>query len=144
MGWVMEGKLHKLFKEIVKKQLLEEDYVVYVEPSEPPLERLWWKSYRPDVLGIISDKSTFNLALAECETAPNSKRILAKTSKIRQTLALQKQLNERHVIRPLLIIPPMKLDRINCSAIRRFWEIWIVNQRGEIAHKIPSKGKQVK
>ena len=135
----MEGRLHKLFKGVVKKELLEENYVVYLEPSEPPLERLRWKSYRPDVLGIISDTSTFNLALAECETSPNSKRILTKTSKIKQTLALQKQLNESHIIRPLLIIPPMKLDKINCPAIRRFWEIWIINPRGKITHKIPRK-----
>jgi hypothetical protein len=138
----MEGRLHKLFKVVVKKKLLEENYTVYVEPSKPPLERLWWRSYRPDVLGIISDKSIFKLALAECETAPNSKRILAKTSKIRQTLALQKQLNERHIIRLLLIIPPMKFDRINCTAIRRFWEIWIINQRGKITHKIPNKANK--
>jgi len=138
----MEGRLHKLFKVVVKKKLLEENYTVYVEPSKSPLERLWWRSYRPDVLGIISDKSTFKLVLAECETAPNSKRILAKTSKIRQTLTLQKQLNERHIIRPLLIIPPMKFDRINCTAIRRFWEIWIINQRGKITHKIPNKANE--
>jgi hypothetical protein len=80
--------------------------------------------------------------LAECETTPTRKRIMAKASKIKQTLTLQKQLNERHVICPLLIIPPMKLGRINCSAIRRFWEIWIVNRRGIIAHKIPSKANQ--
>jgi hypothetical protein len=109
MGWGMEGRLHKLFKGVVQKELLEKDYAVYVEPSEPPLERLWWRSYRPDVLGIIADKSTFQLALAECETAPNRTRILAKTSQSRQTLALQKQLNERHVARSLLILPPPEI-----------------------------------
>lgn len=138
----MEEKLHKLFKRVVTKELLNEDYSVYVEPAESPMERLRWGSYRPDVLGIISKKALFKVALVECETTPTRKRIMAKASKIQRTLALQKRLNERHVICLLLIIPPLKLGRINCSAIRRFWEIWIVNRRGRIAHKIPCKANQ--
>jgi len=31
----MEGRLHKLFKVVVKKKLLEGSYTVYVEPSKP-------------------------------------------------------------------------------------------------------------
>ncbi|MCW4037584.1 MAG: hypothetical protein NWF13_02480 [Candidatus Bathyarchaeota archaeon] len=138
----MEEKLHKLFKRVVSKELLKEDYAVYIEPAESPMERLWWGPYRPDVLGIISKKSLFKVALAECETTPTRNRIMAKAAKIKQTLTLQKRLNERHVICPLLIIPPMKLGRINCSPIRSFWEIWIVNRRGMIVHKIPSKANQ--
>jgi hypothetical protein len=138
----MEKKLHKLFKRVVKKELLKEDYAVFVEPAESPVERLMWGPYRPDVLGIISKKSLFKIALAECETIPTRKRITAKASKIKRTLSLQKRLDERHVICPLLIIPPMSFGKINCSTIRRFWEIWIVNQRGIIAHKIPSKANQ--
>jgi hypothetical protein len=135
----MEGRLHRLFKRVVKKELLEEKYTVYFEPTEPPLVRLWWWSYRPDILGIISNQFVVKVVLVECETAPTSKQIVAKMSKIRQSFSLQKQLHEKHVIRLLLIIPPMTLHRINCSDIRRFWEIWIVNRFGEIAHKIPRK-----
>jgi hypothetical protein len=138
----MEEKLHKLFKRVVTKELLKEDYAVYIEPAESPMERLWWGPYRPDVLGVISTNSLFKVALVECETTPARKRIMAKASKIKQTLTLQKRLNERHVICPLLIIPPMNLGRVNCSPIRSFWEIWIVNRRGMIVHKIPSKANQ--
>jgi len=140
-GWRVEGRLHKLFKGVVKHELLRQDYTVYMEPRAPPVKRLEWGPYRPDVLGIASDHAVFKVALAECETAPSRSRVRAKTATIRQTLTLQKQLYERHVIRPLLIIPPRKLDRINSSAIRRFWEIWIVSRRGTLAHKIPRTAK---
>ena len=138
----METKLHKLFKWVVTKELIKEAYAVYIEPAESPMERLWWGPYRPDVLGVISKNSLFKVALAECETTPTRNRIMAKAAKIKQTLTLQKRLNEKHVICQLLIIPPMNLGRINCFAIRRFWEIWIVNRRGMIVHKIPSKVNQ--
>ncbi len=139
----MEDALHRLFKRAVSTELRMEDYTVYVEPADSPLDRLWWASYRPDVLGILSTKTRLTVALIECETAPTRQRILAKTSKIQRTLVLQLQLHERHTIRPLVVIPPMTLRRINHATIRRFWEIWIVTHRGCVIHKIsrtePSK-----
>ena len=133
----MEAALHRLYKRVVTKELRNEDYAVYVEPVDSPLERLWWTSYRPDVLGIHSTMSLLTVAVAECETAPTCQRILAKTSKLQRTFVLQPQLHEGHAVRPLVIIPPMTLRRINHAAIRRFWEIWIVNRRGFVIHKIP-------
>lgn len=47
-----------------------------------------------------------------------------------------KQLNEKHAILPLLIIPFRNLYKVNCLESRRFWEIWIVNNIGETMHKI--------
>jgi hypothetical protein len=135
----MEGSLHRLYKRAVTTELRNEDYTVYVEPADSPLAGLWWASYRPDVLGILSTTFLIKVTVAECETTPTRQRILTKASRLQQTLVLQPQLHERHAVRPLLIIPPMTLSRINYPAIRRFWEIWIVNRRGIVIHKIPRK-----
>lgn len=135
----MEGWFHNLLKQTVSKELKREGYTLYVEPIEPPLERLWWDAYQPDLLGIVSGENHFKLVFVECETNPRRRRILEKTTKIRQTLTLQTKLNERHLIRSILAIPTTTLNRINYPKIRRFWEIWIITHSGEIMHKIPNK-----
>lgn len=135
----MEGNLHRLLKQAVRVELKREGFSIYIEPMRSPNRRLFWDSYRPDILGIVSTKTLFKLALVECETHPNTTRIVNKTSKIRRTLFLQKRLFEQYVFLPLLVIPPLTLNRINHYLIRKFWEIWIVNQLGEVIHKILRK-----
>ena len=135
----MEGSLHKLLKEAALRELGKHGYTLYVEPLEPPFKRLFWDCYRPDVLGVISREDDLIIVLVECETSPNMRRIMGKTLRIKATLRLQKRLNERHTVHPLLIVPPNNLRKINYSCIRRFWEIWITHHQGEIMHKIPRK-----
>lgn len=89
----MEAALHRLYKRVVATELRNEDYTVYVEPADSPVERLWWASYRPDVLGILSTMSLLAVAVAECETVPTRQRILAKTSQLQRTFVLQPQLH---------------------------------------------------
>jgi len=72
----------------------------------------------------------------ECETHPNRKRVLAKKKQIKKNLALQKQLLENVSVLPLLVIPPDNLEKMIFSSIRKFWEIWIINHKGQIKQKI--------
>jgi hypothetical protein len=135
----MESRLHRLLKKAVRVELKREGFTIYIEPMVSPNRRLSWDSYRPDVLGIVSTKSLFKLALVECETHPNTTRIVDKTTRIQRTLFLQKRLFEQYVFLPLLVIPPLTLNRINHYLIRKFWDIWIVNQLGQVIHKILRK-----
>ncbi|UCH03177.1 MAG: hypothetical protein JSV20_05230 [Candidatus Bathyarchaeota archaeon] len=135
----MEGQLHSLLKRTVFKELEKEGYALFIEPIESPLERLWWNSYKPDLLGIMSHDNCFKIALVECETNPRKRRVIEKISKIRASLMLQTKLNEKQVIRPILTIPTVSFCRINYPEIREFWEIWIITNSGEILHKIDKK-----
>ena len=143
-GSELESRLHELFKKAVFTELEREGYDLYVEPPEPPLSRLSWSQYRPDVFGILSNEAESKFAIVECETDPRIKRIIEKLSKIKRSLTIQKILSERSVLlRLLLVIPSGMLHRVNCSDIRRFWEIWIANYRGEIIHKIQKKDYRI-
>ncbi len=136
----MESRLHELLKKAVFEELEKKGYNLYFEPLEPPLQRLSWSKYRPDVFGVLSDDVESRFILVECETDPTIKRMKRKLSKIRHSLTIQKKLNERNILLLLLLaIPSGFLHRVNYSDIRRFWEIWIANSRGEIIHKIRSK-----
>ena len=132
----MEGRIHKFLKCTVGLELQNQKYTIYYEPLESPFNRLWWHSYRPDILATLSCNVNLQVVLVECETNPNQKRVLRKTAQIQQNLSLQKRLHENASILPLLVIPPSNLYKIICSSIRRFWEIWIINRSGEIKHRI--------
>ena len=133
----MEGNLHKLHKQTVAQELQKQSYGIHIEPWESPLNLLWWQSYKPDILAIKQTNSGRKIVLVECETKPNRKRVLDKTKQIKKNLTLQKQLFENSMILPLLVIPPNNLQKMIFSPIRKFWEIWIISQEGQIKHKIP-------
>jgi len=116
----MEGQLHNLLKRTVFTELEKEGYALFIEPIESPLERLWWNSYKPDLLGIMSYDNCFKIALVECETNPRKRRVIEKILKIRVSLTLQAKLNEKQVIRPILSIPTVTFYRINYPEIREF------------------------
>lgn len=132
-----EGPLHKLHKQTVAEELQKKSYGIHFEPWESPLKLLWWQSYKPDILATKQTSSSQKIVFVECETKPNRKRVLAKTMQIKKNLAIQKQLFENTMVLPLLVIPPNNLQKILFSTIRKFWEIWIINQEGQIKHKIP-------
>ena len=131
-----EGQLHKLHKETVAKELQKENYTIYYEPLESPLKLLWWHSYIPDVLAIKNATAVKKIVLVECETHPNRNRVLTKKKQIKKNLSLQKQLFKNVSVLPLLVIPPDNLEKMIFSSIRKFWEIWIINHKGQIKHKI--------
>ena len=132
----MEGSFHKLLKERVANELQKQNYSIYYEPLESPLERLWWDFYRPDILALRNLSCSLKVVLVECETKPNLKRLLKKTQKIQHYLIIQKMLNEKVSITPLLVIPPFNLSKIISCKVRKFWEIWIINNTGKILDKI--------
>ena len=132
----METQLHKSLKNIVANELKNRKYSIYFEPLESPINLLWWHSYRPDVLAIKNFEKKIQIILVECETKPNKKRLKQKMVIIRKNLSLQKQLNQKTKFLPLLVIPPFNLSKIICSEVRRFWEIWIINELGIIKQKI--------
>lgn len=132
----LESGLHELLKKAVFAELKNEGYDLYVEPLESPVSRLSWSLYRPDVFGVLSNDIESSFVLAECETDPRIKRIKEKLSRIR-SLTIQKILSERSILLVLLLaIPYGMLHRVNYPEIRRFWDIWTLNRRGEIIHKI--------
>ena len=135
----MESELHGLLKEAICYELKKEGYDLYVEPSESPLEMLSWNYFRPDILGLICQETELGLIIVECETNPSVKRMNEKRLKIERWFHLQKRLNEKHLFRFLLAVPPGMLRKVNTSTIRRLWEIWIVNDKGKIIHKVPKK-----
>jgi hypothetical protein len=133
----MEGTLHKLHKQTVAEELQKQNYEIHFEPWESPLDLLWWQAYKPDILAIKQTNSCRRIVLVECETKPNRKQVLIKTRHIKKNLTIQKQLFENTPLRPLLVIPPNNLQKMIFSSIRSFWEIWIINQEGQIKQKIP-------
>ena len=133
---MLESAKHTLLKRAAMRGLTADGYSLFVEPTNPPVNRLCWSAYRPDVLGVIYSESETRLALAECETHPRANRVREKASKIQGTMGLQKRLDEEHSIRPILVIPWGTLGNIMYPGIRKLWEIWLVDQTGE-ANRIP-------
>ena len=101
------------------------------------MERIVWSLYRPDLLGLTCDENMLSLVLVECETNPDTRRMMGKTLKIRRSFAVQRRLDERHLFRLLLVIPPGTLHRVSNRRVRRLWEIWIVDETGGVTYKIP-------
>jgi hypothetical protein len=133
----LEGSYHELLKKVVNNKLERDGYALYVEPRESPLEQLTWNYYRPDILGVSSSQSTLKIVIVECEINPSMRRMKGKISKLRRWFSLQKRLREEYYLRLLLVIPPLKLRRVNGSTVRRSWEIWTVNKKGAIIYTLP-------
>ena len=132
----MESAEHTLLKRAAMRGLTSEGYSLFVEPTYPPVNRVFWSAYRPDVLGVIYSESETRLALAECETTPRVRKVREKSAKIQGTMSLQKRLDEEHSIRPILVIPWGTLEKMMYPGIRKMWEIWLVDHTGEV-NRIP-------
>ena len=115
----VETRLHESLKEAAFHELAKEGYDLYVEPLEPPLERLTWSFYRPDILGVICDEKELRLVVVECETNPQIRRIKRKISKIKHSFSFQKRLNEEHLFRLLLVIPYGMLHKVHNPGIHK-------------------------
>ena len=79
---VLESYFHVILKNAAVKELKKEGYKIYIEPREPPLERLYWSLFRPDVIALLLRKYQMKMILIECETSPNPKRIMKKLRKL--------------------------------------------------------------
>lgn len=75
---VLESYLHVILKNTAVRELKKEGYKLYIEPREPPLERLDWSLFRPDIVALMVRKCELKIILIECETSPNYKRIMKK------------------------------------------------------------------
>ena len=115
-------------------ELVRQGYWVYPEPLWPPCRRLWWASYRPDLLGVRSSSSRQDYAFVECETNPSTRRLLAKNY---LSVELQDQLDVPCSLRRVLAIPRGTLHRLEAS-LRYSWETWIF---GNGLLKIPLAGR---
>jgi hypothetical protein len=116
-----ESVLHLRMKESVSRELSEEGYSVFIEPSFAPSRFLTWASYRPDLFGIRASAGRQEYALVECETRPSSRRLASKNFR---SVDVQTRLNSDLSLRRILVVPRGKLAGVDPS-VRRSWETWI-------------------
>jgi hypothetical protein len=60
-----ESDLHRRMKERVSRDLIQEGYSVFVEPSCAPSRFLSWAAYRPDLFGIRASAGRQEYAFVE-------------------------------------------------------------------------------
>ncbi len=127
-------------KTIVSSELERDGYALYLEPWEPPLKRMNWSPYRPDVFGLsLKEEKEKKIVISECETKPNISKVCNKTFKIRRWLSYQKKLCEEHNLCFLLVILAGNHKKVNTPSITRLWDIWIMNNKGTVLYKIPKR-----
>jgi hypothetical protein len=124
----VESQAHRSMKAIVRQELEQEHYAVVEEPLLPPVERVTWASYRPDLLGYKSEDGTEELGLVECETRPNMRRLREKRV---CTVSFQPYLFKRGSVRRILAVPQGKLRAVDLR-IRNSWEVWVVGAASAI------------
>jgi len=115
-------------KAIVRSELERERYVVIEEPLFPPGEKVFWRSYRPDLLGYRSDGGDEELVLVECETRPSMRRFAAKNH---SSVWFQPRLFRTGSVRRILAVPQGTLRRVD-AAVRRNWEVWVLGRHNPV------------
>ena len=130
----MESEVHRSMKAIVRKELEREHYVVIEEPPIPP-KRVYWTSYRPDLLGYRSANGTEELVLVECETRPNMRRLEAKNAR---NAWFQPHLSGQGSLRRILAVPRGKLGAVDME-VRRKWEVWVIGSSAPM-ERFPALG----
>jgi hypothetical protein len=116
-------------KLLVREELEKGGFVVLEEPKFPPSTRMYWSSYRPDLVAYRIGETGEELAVVECETHPNMGRFVSKNF---GSLWFQPYLFKRAMVRWILAIPQGKLQLVNLE-LRRQWEIWILGRSGPIS-----------
>jgi hypothetical protein len=122
-----ESQLHRFLKQTAIERLEAGGFRTYLEPDWSPLDLVSWQEYRPDIFGIREEGGLDEYAFVECETKPETNRILRK--KVRLIL-IQSRLLRQTQRRMILTVPRHTLGTFDLR-IRKFWEIWLVD--------IPSK-----
>ena len=123
-----ESSLHLRMKSIMMKELKDEDYSVVAEPLSPPMARVTWASYRPDIMGYRSEEGREEIALVECETHPNMRRFRLKNS---LSVRFQPFLFREGSMRRILAVPKGRLGSVDLE-LRSAWEIWVLGDVGPI------------
>ncbi len=109
-------------KAIVRNELEDERYAVVEEPLFPPREKVFWSSYRPDLMGYRSEGGIEELVLVECETHPNMRRLGAKNF---TSVWFQPYIFRSGAVRRILAVPQGKLGAVDMR-IRDKWEVWVI------------------
>ncbi len=122
---VAESRAHRSMTAIVRKELELDRYAVVEEPFFPPRSKLWWSSYRPDLLGYRSEGADEEVVLVECETHPNMRRLSKKNT---FSVSFQPYLFRRGRVRRILAVPQGKLGAVDMR-VRNRWEVWVVGGR---------------
>ncbi|MDA4113918.1 MAG: hypothetical protein OK474_07715 [Thaumarchaeota archaeon] len=127
-GSVAESDLHRSMKSMVRSELELDSYRVLEEPPYPPLRRMSWTAYRPDLLGFRSDMRTEEIAIVECETHPSMTRFLSKNY---SSLWFEPSIFHEGSIRRILAVPRGKLHAVDMK-LRKQWEIWVLGSKGPL------------
>jgi hypothetical protein len=130
---VAESAVHRSMKTIVRAELEHERYAVVEEPLFPPRRKVYWRSYRPDLLGYRSEGGVEELVLVECETRPNMRRLGAKNH---SSVWFQPYLFRRGSIRRILAVPKGRLRSVDLK-IRDEWEVWVLGNNSAM-EKFPT------
>ena len=123
-----ESPLHHRMKAIMRAELERGGYRVLEEPLFPPSRRVFWSSYRPDLLGYRKEMGEEELVIVECETHPNVRRFASKNY---SSLWFQPFLFEGGSIRRLLAVPQGGLHGVNLG-LRKEWEVWVLGRKGPL------------
>ena len=119
---VAESELHRFLKRVAAEKLEKKGFSIYLEPEWPPIDLLEWQRYRPDIFGIRRRDRLDEYAFVECETNPNSKRILAKNV---SSIVIQTRLLKDTKSRKILAIPRTKVAALDPS-VMKLWEVWAI------------------
>ena len=119
-----ESRLHHAMKDIVRRELEDELYLVIEEPVFPPGERLSWTSYRPDLLAYRASGTEEETVLVECETRPNARRFASKNH---GSVWFQRSLFRRGSVRKILAVPRGRLGRVDMK-LRKERDFWVIGR----------------
>ena len=111
-------------KRIVRSDLEGEGYLIVEEPLWPPIRRISWSAYRPDMLGIRRDMRTEEIVVVECETHPSMKRFRSKNF---ASLSFQASVLYEGSIRRILAVPRHRLGSVDLL-LRDKWEVWLLGE----------------
>ena len=129
-----ESQVHRTMKSLVRRELEQEGYTVVEEPALPP-GRVRWTSYRPDLLVYWAEGEKEHLALVECETRPDMRRLGAKNF---ATVWFQPLLHGEGSLRRILAVPQGRLHSVDMT-VREGWEVWVTG-RGSVMTRFSRSG----
>lgn len=127
-----ESPLHISLKQIVAAELQKLGFQVRFEPEEPPKNAVKWRSYRPDLIGVLSRPGETHFAIVECETRPSGTRFARKNWR---EIEFQSKLFEDTLISFILAVPIGSISK--ATSFRRKWEVWQINTITNELWKIP-------
>jgi len=111
-------------KRMVRSELESEGYLIVEEPIWPPIRRISWFAYRPDLVGIRRDSRAEEIVVVECETRPSMRRFRSKNF---SSLSFQASVLHEGSIRRILAVPRGRLHSVDLR-LRDRWEVWLLGE----------------